>query len=308
MRAQIWRRLFLVYSAVALLHALPTWAQVQSDVAIKRDTAFRDFKAKMSTPPRAYLHALSYLHMYGIDDKGLEIKKWIDAYRSTAPAIYARHDIDFGLYSDHLDLYLHSVLWANRAASLAWAATYPHEATIAWVQQGNTATGWWTDMPRAPGYGYSAQQNVVLWADGDWQGFDINGAPMNAANRHPDLTSELHRLADGTLPSGLYVSPAGGWIVTWGKNQFRCSPTAPQELCSRLSELRNQGYAIRQISFGSHDSWLVLYGANGGYWHGIPPAMLDTWKRLVQQNRYFECASVFFDDSWFIKVRTPIEH
>jgi hypothetical protein len=308
MRAQIRRRLVLVWSAVALLHAWPTWAEIQPDVAVSRDNAFRDFKAKKSTPPLAYLSALNYLHMYGIDDPGLEIKKWVDAYRSTAPAIYARHDVDFGLYSEHLDLYLHSVLWANRTSSLAWAATYPHESAIAWVQRGDTASGWWTGMPRVPHYGYSAQQNVALWPNGDWQGFDINGAPLNAANTHPDLTGALHRLADGTLPTGLYVSPAGGWIVTWGKNQFRCSEAAPQELCSRLADLKNQGYAIRQISFGTHDSWLVLYGANGGSWHGIPGAMIDTWKTLVQQNKYFESTSVFFDDSWFIKIRTAAEH
>ena len=260
-------------------------SNVSATSKVTMSDAFATLKG--STPPAAYLVGDSYLKAYGLDPEGLKIKRWMDAYAASAPAIYAPHDADFGIYSEGLSLAGRSILWfASRK-----------NVRIQHV---------WNALPQRGGYYLLNGQDLPTenlhyahWDNGDWQAIS-NGQPTNANSHIPGLAAAIKPMG-GTPVAAVYAAPNQGWILIWGINGYQANGI-PEGLDAALYAIYDQNQAIRQISFGANGAWLVLYGKNGARWHNVPQRMADAWNGVVKQNKGIEAAAIFPDGAWYIKA------
>jgi len=91
------------------------------------------------------------------------------------------------------------------------------------------------------------------------------------------LTDLIRRRARIT---SLTFTPAGGHVVTWGRNDFAVVD-GPADLVTALKAAKQRGDAIRSVVFTPSGGWAFLVNRNGAYWSGIDRSAAEALRRVA---------------------------
>lgn len=96
----------------------------------------------------------------------------------------------------------------------------------------------------------------------------------------PALLNQLRALAEkGQFVSHVAFTPAGGWVLTWGRNEFE-AVDVPARFLAAYKAASAQGRTLRGPSFSSQ-GWAFFTDTSGFAAEGVSPALVEA---LTQAN------------------------